>query len=66
MYSAKIYYTKSFHTGTQTVENILKWESDENGGVTITFGDYNKPTIIERHRSDIEDIYIYRTNPTFL
>lgn len=63
MYSAKIYYTKNYRCETEAVDNIQKWEVDENGGVTIVFGDPDEPRTIKRHRSDIEDIHIFRVNP---
>lgn len=66
MYSAKIYYTRNFHTSTETVDNIIRWEADEDGNVTIVFGDPETPTMIERHLDDIEDVNIFRVNPAFM
>lgn len=65
MYSAKIYYTKNFHTESQTVDNILKWESDEKGNVKITFRDNTGLQTIERHVGHIEDVHIFKVNPAF-
>lgn len=63
VYSAKIYYTSNFRTHAETVDNIISWVCDENGGVTITFGDQKNPMIIKRHKTDIEDVHIFKVNP---
>ena len=63
MYSAKIYYTPNFRTHAETVDNIINWACDENGGVTIVFGNPHNPTTIKRHKTDIEDVHIFLVNP---